>query len=537
MPLPINIKDLINGQTIESERIEFKRGWNPEEIIHSICAFANDFHGWGGGYIIIGIDEAHGQPILPPTGLRQNQLDSIQREIIQLGHRLSPHYFPITSPFVLDGRHILVLWCPAGDNRVYDAPSTLGQNAQRRAYIRIGSASIIAQGDKLRKLQELTARIPYDDRINNRATINDLDLGLIREYLQEIKSDLFEASASMSFNDLCRAMLIAKGPDEDLRPCNVGLFFFCKDPQQFFDRSRIEIVWHQDDSGKNFKEYLFAGPIHKQLRKALSFIKTNIISEQIEKLPDQAEAIRYSNFPYAAIEEALSNAVYHKSYELADPIEVQVHPDCMTVQSHPGPVPPVDAQILASQQRIIARNYRNRRIGDFLKELRLTEGRGTGLPAIYSAMARNGSPDPIFATDDLSYFLVTIPIRLSQQTNGATNGVKSLLFRGLDDLIAFANGATNGATTGAGQPASSIIDEAIHSKVVDLLKHSVDWINRGDLFDKLGLSNQSANRKKYLDPVFNHGWLRLEFPDNMTHPKQRYKITAAGQRILAVLSN
>lgn len=41
MALPINIDDLINCRTVESERIEFKEGWNPEEVIRSMCAFAN----------------------------------------------------------------------------------------------------------------------------------------------------------------------------------------------------------------------------------------------------------------------------------------------------------------------------------------------------------------------------------------------------------------------------------------------------------------------------------------------------------------
>ena len=49
MALPININDLINSHTVESVRIEFKRGWNPEEIIHSICAFANDIIEYGSG--------------------------------------------------------------------------------------------------------------------------------------------------------------------------------------------------------------------------------------------------------------------------------------------------------------------------------------------------------------------------------------------------------------------------------------------------------------------------------------------------------
>jgi predicted HTH transcriptional regulator len=47
--LPINVDELLKGQIVEWERLEFKKGWNPEEIIHTICAFANDINNWGGG--------------------------------------------------------------------------------------------------------------------------------------------------------------------------------------------------------------------------------------------------------------------------------------------------------------------------------------------------------------------------------------------------------------------------------------------------------------------------------------------------------
>ena len=47
MALAINIEDLLNKQKIESNRIEFKKGWNPGSIYRSICAFANDFDDLG----------------------------------------------------------------------------------------------------------------------------------------------------------------------------------------------------------------------------------------------------------------------------------------------------------------------------------------------------------------------------------------------------------------------------------------------------------------------------------------------------------
>ncbi len=54
MALAINIEDLLNKQKIESNRIEFKKGWNPAIIYHSVCAFANDFNDLGGGFILAG---------------------------------------------------------------------------------------------------------------------------------------------------------------------------------------------------------------------------------------------------------------------------------------------------------------------------------------------------------------------------------------------------------------------------------------------------------------------------------------------------
>jgi ATP-dependent DNA helicase RecG len=51
---------------------------------------------------------------------------------------------------------------------------------------------------------------------------------------------------------------------------------------------------------------------------------------------------------------------------------------------------------------------RNCRIGDFLKELDLTEGKSTGFPIIHDTMAANGNPEPVFYTDkDQILFMVT----------------------------------------------------------------------------------------------------------------------------------
>ena len=57
-----------------------------------------------------------------------------------------------------------------------------------------------------------------------------------------------------------------------------------------------------------------------------------------------------------------------------------------------------------------SRRYRNRRLGEFLKELDLTEGRATGIPTIQDELQANGSPQATIETDEeRTYFLIDIP--------------------------------------------------------------------------------------------------------------------------------
>ena len=51
--LPINVTDLLRQRTVEVERIEYKTGWNPDAVIRTLCAFANDFENLGGGEDVV----------------------------------------------------------------------------------------------------------------------------------------------------------------------------------------------------------------------------------------------------------------------------------------------------------------------------------------------------------------------------------------------------------------------------------------------------------------------------------------------------
>jgi ATP-dependent DNA helicase RecG len=273
MHLPINIEDVLHGQTVEWERLEFKQGWNPEAVLHTMCAFANDFHNLGGGYILIGVAENQGQPILPPAGLLGSKLDAIQKEILEIGHRMQPHYHPVIAPYVVQQKPILVLWCPGGQTRPYKAPVSLAKgNREFAYYIRKGSATVRAKHEEEVELVSLAATVPFDDRVHHRASLNDLKLSLIQNFLREVGSDLLADSSTMDFAQLCRQMRIADGPAEAMHPLNVGLMFFNPAPQKFFPKTQIDVVQFPEGPGGNtFTEKIFAGPLDVILNAALTF--------------------------------------------------------------------------------------------------------------------------------------------------------------------------------------------------------------------------------------------------------------------------
>lgn len=209
MALPINPEQLLESNLIEKERLELKEGFNPERIMHTMCAFANGFNNWGGGYIIIGVKDDK-----TITGVKKSEIDSIQKKLVELSNKIQPTYYPVIEPVVYDKKEIIILYCPGGSIRPYKAPKTLIKNSDYRYYIRHGASTVIANNDEEKELIGMSNQIPYDDRINHNATIDDLDDSLIDKYLKDIKLDF----KSLSKEEVCRSLNIVEGPSEYLKP-------------------------------------------------------------------------------------------------------------------------------------------------------------------------------------------------------------------------------------------------------------------------------------------------------------------------------
>jgi len=517
--LPINLADLLLQRTVEGERIEYKAGWNPEEVLHAICAFANDFHNIGGGYIVIGVEERDGRPVLPPKGIDPDRIDGIQKEILNLGHAaLQPNYHPLAVPYQVEGRSVLVIWVPGGETRPYKARVSLARGAREWAYyIRRHSSTVKARGEDERELLGLAATVPFDDRYNQAASLDDLSPRLMEAFLREVGSDLADDAANLSTEALGLQMNVVGGPPEAAFPKNVGLLFFNEEPHRFFPATQIDVVWFPEGPGGNrFEEKIFQGPLARMTREALDFIQRNYLKETVVKHPDRAEAERFWNFPYAAIEEAVVNAVYHRSYQEREPIEVRITPEDLVVLSFPGPDRSIRMAALRAG-RAVSRRYRNRRIGELLKELDLTEGRSTGIPKILRVMRENGSPAPEFETDDdRTYFLIRLPVH--ERTTGP----------GIEEVTPQVTGqveAHDEAHVEAHEPMSDM-----ERKILDICSDQPRSTH--DLLQALGYETRTGNFKRALARMLDVGSLEMTIPGKPRSKKQKYRLTAAGQALL-----
>ena len=141
-----------------------------------------------------------------------------------------------------------------------------------------------------------------------------------------------------------------------------------------------------------------------------------------------------------------------------------------------------------------SRRYRNRRLGDFLKELDLTEGRSTGVPTIQEKLADNGSLRATFeTTEDRLTFLIHIPIHAGCGNKPATEKTT---------VITTEKNAIGSEKNGSGSEKSSekttvITTKKTTEKIVRLMKAN-PYINNKELAEVCGITEDGVywNTKK-----------------------------------------
>ena len=189
--------------------------------------------------------------------------------------------------------------------------------------------------------------------------------------------------------------------------------------------------------------------------------------------------------------------------------------DRIEILSFPGPMPPLKIEDLNKGSGQV-RTYRNRRIGDFLKELHLTEGRCTGIPKIHRAMEANGSPPAIFKTDsECLYFLTILPIH-PEATRKAPIHSETHRYTGVSGsevLPAELQILTN-----------NLNKQSTKKELCVVIQKLCAWqpLTAQQLVDLLKRKDKKHFVRSYLTPMVKEGVLKYLYPEDEDSPNQAY---------------
>ena len=525
MALPINIEELLSKRKVESNRIEFKAGWNPAAIYRSICAFANDIENLGGGYIIVGVEETNGIAQRPVKGLPIESLDKIQREMVQFNTMIEPYYTPRISVEEVDGRYVLVIWVTTGNKRPYSVPSDVTAKHKKSVfYIRYGTSSIEAKDQFLDELRDMASRVPFDDRGNENIAIDDISPLLLKDYLTKVESKLAKEDFTANMVNILDQMELLDGPAESKTIKNVAAMMFSEHPEKFFKTTQVDIVVFpegRENDPENFIEVpTIKGSVPTMIRETLNYLRTNVIKERIQKVPDDERSLKVFNYPFQAIEEAVVNALYHRDYMEREPVEITIEPDKISILSYSGPDRTISMESIRDANILRSRRYRNRRLGEFLKELDLTEGRATGIPTIQKKLRENGSPRAVIETDEArTYFLIDIPCRMDfvqdadRYRQADLERVKAKMSKICPRFV------------------QDVSVKELDNLAVCLLRCATE-ISAQEMLEGLEEISYKQKRRKYLDLLLAMGAVEMTLPEKPTSKKQRYVISEFGLELI-----
>jgi len=340
----IDIRELARR---ENEQTEWKENVaDIDDVVATLAAFANDLQNLGGGYVVCGAKadkDEHGFPKLLQLGLTANRLREVEGTVLaRCRERVSPPITPRVDEIETGDpeRRILVFTQPAtGTTHTFRR----GHDGAKH-FVRISRSTVEARNGVLRDLLVRKGTLEsWDRRPCSAATVNDLDLLALRDALQRI--GLFSPDRGVEpyladgvqISPFVPSLCVAEPRSGTLRPRNYALLLFGIESQRFIPGAfAIHSVYPGiDRTDPVATRSEIAGTLIDQARRLAQLLDGEVIT-----LFDKAdhETPNVEKYPRRALQEAMSNALAHRDYELVDPTRITSYRDRIEFLS-PGPLP------------------------------------------------------------------------------------------------------------------------------------------------------------------------------------------------------
>lgn len=266
----------------EGPKLDFKEKFSlyedheKKEFSKDVCAIANSKG--GRGYIVYGVKDGTMEVVgVPKSKLEEEKVQQI------ITNRTEPPIQIRIENVEYDEKNLIVVTIFKSDSR----PHQIKQNGS--FFIRRGSTTDLARRDEIAGMMQETGVLNFETILMGNIDIKMLNWGLIDRYLEKFK-DLNEENKMV----LVEALGIIKkdARNEHYHPTMGGMLIFGKEVQTFLPNTGVKIY---SDKGV----FYITGTINQ------------ILDSAVEKCK---EILDYRDYPYKAIDLALSNALAHRDY-------------------------------------------------------------------------------------------------------------------------------------------------------------------------------------------------------------------------------
>lgn len=396
----------------ESEQVEWKENVaDVNDVVRTLVAFANDLANLGGGRVVCGAAEGrdeHGFPQVKLEGMTADRVQEVRGKVVA---RCQANVSPAIAPTVEE----LPTGDPARRVLVFTVIATgrahaLRDGAQSAWWVRVDHQTKEARNGVLMRLLAARGEVePWDRRIANDATVDDLDLLALRETLVRMGSwdparevDHWlnpDVSISTYVPPLCGREKLSGV----IRPRNFALLLFGREPQRFVAGAVSSFSRYPGfDRAEPYSERtLIDGTILHQAQRLLDRLHAEAVMVTDKSTGGDENLQKY---PFQALQEAVINALVHRDYATPDPVRVVSYTDRIEIWSPGGLDHRLNREaFLRSAAHPV---WRNQALAWVFIKLQLAQSEGRGITAIQRSLASAGSPPATFELTDHSVVCV-----------------------------------------------------------------------------------------------------------------------------------
>ncbi|MBF0560527.1 MAG: putative DNA binding domain-containing protein [Alphaproteobacteria bacterium] len=378
---------------LETDRVERKEtAKDTGKIAEAICAFANDLpRHEAPGVVFVGVDDNGNCANLVVTDEMLRNLAGLRGD-----GRIQPFPVMTVQKHTIDGCDMLIIEVEPSDN------PPVRYNG--RCWIRVGPRRAQASAEEERRLVEKRrwGNLPFDRHGVVGATIAELDLRRFQnEYLPAAIAHEVLAENHRQVEDQLAAMRFLT---REAIPTNTAILVIGIDPRRWLPGAYIQFVRFDGheivDPIKDQKE--IGGTLADQLRQIDEVLHANIA---VAADLSTGREVRLPNYPIAALQELIRNAVLHRTYEGTNaPVRVYWYSDRIEITNPGGLYGNVTPENF-SQPGVT--DYRNPTIAEAMWSLGYVQRFGMGIARARTQLKANGNPEAEFAIEP-THILVTL---------------------------------------------------------------------------------------------------------------------------------